>query len=44
MALKILNFLLVLLCGFFRVKSAEVPAFMRFGIYFPGIDAVLARF
>jgi hypothetical protein len=41
MMLEILNFLFVLFGGFHGIECAQIPAFMRFRVYFPGVDAVL---
>ena len=41
MLLEILNLLLVLNSGSFRIESSKVPAFTRFLIFFSGIKSVL---
>lgn len=44
MVLKILNIPLVLFGILHRIEGAQVPALVRVGINFPGVNAVLTRF
>lgn len=44
MVFEVLYLPLVLSGGFEGVEGAEVLAFVRPGVYFPGIDAVLSGF
>lgn len=44
MMLEILNFPFVLFGIVERIESAQIPAFMRFRVNLPGVDAVFTRF